>query len=188
MRIFNIFIVFIFCCSLAFADGLVISPSSVCTETYTQTVGATTFSGFNVPEKYYNGIIIAGSPSGSLCSFTVKLTRVTGDITSKNFVAVLYSMSSVNLSTVISTSSPVPGNNGWSATEVVFTFPSNPVLSTGQAIVITMNGYDASNYVNMVGTLTNEDLGFAHMGKWRDTLVNNDYNTGYDFFYRIGTI
>lgn len=83
----------------------------------------------------------------TVCKITATLSAV-GTISGQTWRMEIWTLSGNDLDTLVQASSGVTGNNGWSETEVDFTFAGAALSSgTGYAVVLTMGAADAANYV-----------------------------------------
>lgn len=127
----------------ACSDDATPSQSVKSTEGGGTTLGETT-------DRYYVGLSGWSDASArTICKLRFKLSLGAGSITGKTYKAAIYTMSGLNLDTLVgSASTGVTGNNSWSETDVIFTMPDVVLsASTSYAFVCYMDGTaDASNY------------------------------------------
>lgn len=109
-------------------------------------------------DNYYQGQSGWSDASArTICKIAWKLTYVSGTVTGQTYVTKIWSLNGTSLDTVLATSSGVSGSASWSATWVVFEFPT-PYTTTGSAsyaFTIDHGAADATKEIQLVfGTST----------------------------------
>lgn len=119
------------------------------TATYAWTGTGTSWNLGSSTSNYSFGIF-GWSPasSGSICRVKFTLTKVSGSITGKTYVAQVYTQSGNNQGSLVGQSDGVTGSDAWSLTSVTFEFSSTASVASGTSYIVSVTGNsgDASNY------------------------------------------
>lgn len=136
----------------------------------------------NVAGRYYAGYIVnAAQSSHDLCSFKLRINTITGDISAKTYVMEVWTTNSDDLVSKKGTSTAIDGST-ISTGFVTFQFPSAPTVNTSDAIVITNNGFDGSNYIGLGYDSTPDS--YVSYGRWESDGTNDNKNSTLCLYYQ----
>jgi len=114
-----------------------------------------------------------------------RLNKIAGTIVGKNYTARIWTMTGDDLTTEVGTSDAVAGSDGWSNTDVEFTFSTPVSLSAATEYAFTVDAgvSDASNYAGGLNTTPKTIPGWL---TWqRNTLLINSASTNYNLMMAI---
>lgn len=147
----------------------------------------------NSTTNQYSGIFFQDTVDRSICRICVIMDRVTGDISGYTYTAKVWSLSSNNLSAVITngTSENVNGNNDWSrsgSTWQCWTWTTPPTMTanTKYAITIQQNTISASNYAAVAfvdGSTSSIITNLLHADSAGTTTERTDKETTVRLYY-----